>query len=76
MLKVACPLTLSFPSYSQPYSCHLRINLHKKKYILEWENGDLLPSIVSICKLPEQKYSNGLWQWVIHYTNIMLDTVH
>jgi hypothetical protein len=76
VLKIACPLTLSFPLYSQPYSFHLGICLKKNiyVYVLEWEKVELLPSTVSACK-PFEQMILCLWQQVIHYINIMSDTV-
>jgi hypothetical protein len=71
MLKVACPLTLPLPSYTQPYSYHLQINLHKKTIyfgIQKWRTTAIY------CFYMQTTGTAGLWQWVIHYTNIMLDT--
>lgn len=44
-----------FPLHSQPCFYHLWISVHqKKKKILEYKSGELLPSIASTCKLRKQ----------------------
>jgi hypothetical protein len=75
MLKVACPLTVPLPLYSKPYSYHLRINLHKKTIYSgmgKWRIAAIYCFYMQTTGTEDTLTVCG--SWVVHYTNIMLDT--